>query len=89
MYFDRSERYRHVMSRAWSGEWRARNGDGILHQLVAIKPDDRLMGYLGRQTLFVADGHHRYETALAYQAEVRADARWADAPPEACRPTGS
>ncbi len=83
VYFDRSQRYRHVMARAWSDEWRARDGDGILHQLVAIEPDDRLLGYLGRQTLFVADGHHRYETALAYQAEVRADRRWADAQPGA------
>ena len=81
VYFDRSERYRHVMSRSWSDEWRARDGDGILHQLAAVEPDDRLLGYLGRQTLFVADGHHRYETALAYQAEVRGDPRWADAPP--------
>lgn len=80
IYFDRSERYRHVMGRAWSDEWRARDGDGILHQLVAVEPDDRLLGYLGRQTLYIADGHHRYETALAYQAEVRADPRRADAP---------
>ena len=36
---------------------------------------------LARQTLFVADGHHRYETALAYQAQMRADARWANAGP--------
>ena len=81
VYFDRSERYHHVMSRAWSDEWRARDGDGLLHQLAAVEADDRLLGYLGRQTLFVADGHHRYETALAHQAEVRSDARWADAPP--------
>jgi uncharacterized protein (DUF1015 family) len=81
LYFDRSERYRHVMSRAWSEEWRARDGDGLLHQLAAIEPDDRLLGYLGRQTLFIADGHHRYETALAYQAEVRADPRYAGTPP--------
>ncbi|HET9415904.1 MAG TPA: DUF1015 domain-containing protein [Candidatus Limnocylindria bacterium] len=80
IYFDRSERYRHIMSRAWTDEWRARDGDGILHQLTAIEADDRLLGYLGRQTLFIADGHHRYETALAYQAEVRADLRWTDAP---------
>jgi uncharacterized protein (DUF1015 family) len=80
VYFDRSERYHHVMSRAWTDEWRARDDDGILHQLLAIEADDRLLGYLGRQTLFVADGHHRYETALAYQAEIRADPRWADAP---------
>ena len=81
VYFDRSERYRHVMSRAWADEWRARDGDGILHQLAAIEADDRLIGYLAKQTLFIADGHHRYETALAHQAEVRADPRWADAPP--------
>jgi uncharacterized protein (DUF1015 family) len=81
VYFDRSERYHHVMGRAWSDEWRARDGDGILHQLTAIEADDRLIGYLAKQTLFIADGHHRYETALAYQAEIRADPRWADAPP--------
>ena len=72
VYFDRSERYHHVMSRAWSDEWRARDGDGLLHQLSAIEADERLLNYLARQTLFIADGHHRYETALAYQAEVRA-----------------
>lgn len=81
LYFDRSERYHHVMGRAWSDEWRARDGDGLLHQLAAIEADDRLLGYLGRQTLFIADGHHRYETALAYQAEVRADQRLASAAP--------
>jgi uncharacterized protein (DUF1015 family) len=81
VYFDRSERYRHVMSRTWSDEWRARDGDGLLHQLAAIEADDRLLNYLGRQTLFIADGHHRYETALAYQAEVRADPRWASVAP--------
>ena len=81
VYFDRSERYHHVMGRAWSDEWRARDGDGLLHQLAAIEADDRLLGYLGRQTLFIADGHHRYETALAYQAEVRADPRWSEALP--------
>jgi uncharacterized protein (DUF1015 family) len=80
IYFDRSELNRHVMSRAWTDEWRARDGDGILHQLAAIEADERLVGHLGRQTLYVADGHHRYETALAYQAEVRADPHRADAP---------
>ena len=80
VYFDRSERYNHIMSRAWTDEWRARDGDGLLHQVAATEADDRLIGYLGRQTLFVADGHHRYETALAYQAEVRAET---DAPPGA------
>lgn len=80
IYFDRSSRYDHVMGRPWSDEWRARDGDGLLHSLAAVEPDDRLLGYLSKQQLFVADGHHRYETALAYQAEIRSDARWAHAP---------
>lgn len=81
VYFDRSERYRHLMSRPWSDEWRAQDGDGLLHTVAAVEPDQRLLNYLSRQRLYIADGHHRYETALSYQAEVRSDPRWADAPP--------
>src|SRR5574338_172184 len=81
VYFDRSERYRHVMGRPWNDEWRARDEDGLLHTLARVEPDERLLNYLGRQRLYIADGHHRYETALAYQAEVRADPRWTDAAP--------
>jgi len=80
VYFDRSSRYDHLMGRPWSDEWRARDGDGLLHSLAAVEPDDRLLGYLAKHQLFVADGHHRYETALTYQAEIRSDPRWADAP---------
>ncbi len=74
MYFDRSERYRHVMSRPWSDEWRARDDDGLLHQLAAVEADERLLNHLARQVIYVADGHHRYETAIAFQSEVRSDA---------------
>jgi uncharacterized protein (DUF1015 family) len=81
IYFDRSARYDHVMGRPWTDEWRARDDDGLLHSLAAVEPDERLLNYLGRQQLFIADGHHRYETALAYQADIRSDPRWADAPP--------
>ena len=73
IYFDRSSHYDHAMSVPWSDEWRARDGDGLLHSLAAVEPEDRLLGYLARQQLYIADGHHRYETALAYQAEIRAD----------------
>ncbi len=81
VYFDRSERYRHVMGRAWDDEWRARDEEGLLHTLAAVEPDDRMTGYLSRQRLYIADGHHRYETALTRQAEVRSDPRLAGAPP--------
>ena len=81
LYFDRSARYRHVMSRSWTDEWRARDGDGLLHQVAAIEPDERLLGFLSQQRLFVADGHHRYETALAYRAELRSRPELAGRPP--------
>jgi uncharacterized protein (DUF1015 family) len=80
LYFDPSESSQ-PLGRALGDEWRARDDDGLIHQLRAIEPDDGVLEDLGRQTLFVADGHHRYETALAYQAEVRDDPRWADAGP--------
>ncbi|HLY35539.1 MAG TPA: DUF1015 domain-containing protein [Candidatus Limnocylindria bacterium] len=80
LYFDGSDRYRTLMSRAWTDEWRARDGDGLLHMLAAIEPDEPLARYLSHQRLFLADGHHRYETALAYQAEIRADPRWSSVP---------
>ena len=67
--------------RTLGDEWRARDDDGLIHQLAAIEADERMLDGLSRQTLFVADGHHRYETALAYQAEVRADPILAAAAP--------
>lgn len=71
IYFDQPAPYRHLMGRSWTDAWRARDADGLLHQVAAFEPDQRLLTYLSRQRLFVADGHHRYETALAYQAELR------------------
>jgi len=72
VYFDRSGAGPFGGS-ALGDAWRARDDDGLIHELTAIEPDESLLADLGRQTLFVADGHHRYETALVYQAEVRAD----------------
>jgi uncharacterized protein (DUF1015 family) len=82
VYFDRA-RGPDPIDLAAGDQWRARDGDAILHTLGASVPDDRLLGYLSRQRLFLADGHHRYETALTHQAEVRSNPRWADAPPGA------
>ena len=79
IYFD-SRRIQHGRN-VRGEEWRARDDDGLIHQLTAFEPDEALLDALGSQTLFVADGHHRYETAMAYQAEVRADPRWSTAAP--------
>ena len=81
IYFDRSARYDQLMGLPWNDEWRARDGDGLLHSVAAVEPDERLLQHLSRQQLYIADGHHRYETALAYQAAVRSDPALADAEP--------
>ena len=81
LYFDRSSHADDAIRRSGADEWRARDGDGLLHAVVPIEPDERLLDHLARQTLYVADGHHRYETALAYQRGVRADQELAGAAP--------
>lgn len=71
LYSDRSDRYRGLIDRPVFDEWRARDGDGLLHRAGVIDDEAGLGAYLSRRRLIVADGHHRYETALAYRAEVR------------------
>ena len=51
--------------------------DGERHSLWAInKPEaiDQLCANLSQQPLYIADGHHRYESALSYQRGRRAAA---------------
>jgi uncharacterized protein (DUF1015 family) len=81
IYFDRSTHHDHLLGLPWTDEWRARDGDGLLHSLAAVEPDERMLRHLSRQQLYIADGHHRYETALAYQAVIRSDPAFADAVP--------
>ncbi len=63
-------------ARAVGGDaWReARDGDGNTHRFASVSGaavEDVLAGLLARP-LYIADGHHRYETALAYRDERRA-----------------
>jgi uncharacterized protein (DUF1015 family) len=52
----------------------AHDRDGNTHRITPVRGAHarRLTGLLGDQTLYIADGHHRYETALAYRDERRA-----------------
>jgi uncharacterized protein (DUF1015 family) len=60
--------------------------DGQRHAIwVASDPDllAHLQEAFADETLYVADGHHRYETALGYRDEVRASApTWTGEEPE-------
>lgn len=48
--------------------------DGVEHCLFPVQGDivDEIRRVIGEAPLLIADGHHRYETALAYQEEQRA-----------------
>lgn len=53
----------------------ARDAGGVEHRLVAIdapEPIAAIRAFLANRPVVIADGHHRYETALAYRDERRA-----------------
>jgi uncharacterized protein (DUF1015 family) len=52
----------------------AHDRDGNTHRVTPVRGAHArlLTELLGDQTLYIADGHHRYETALAYRDERRA-----------------
>lgn len=49
--------------------------DGVLHRLWQVSEPaivQKAQGLLDNKPLFIADGHHRYETAINYRDEMRA-----------------
>jgi uncharacterized protein (DUF1015 family) len=62
--------------------------DGIEHRLAKVAEPDAIRAiveHLKKSTLLIADGHHRYETALRYGEEV-AEARAAQGATSAAHP---
>ena len=59
----------------------ARDEYGVLHRLWPIFDSDviaTVVAQMAAQKLVIADGHHRYETAIAYRNECRAKATQRD-----------
>jgi len=55
----------------------ARDDAGVEHTLAPLRDaaaQESIRRFLGERSVVIADGHHRYETALAYRDERRADA---------------
>ncbi|MEP6758778.1 MAG: DUF1015 domain-containing protein [Actinomycetota bacterium] len=46
--------------------------EGVTHRLWVIDGDERIDDWLAPEDLLIADGHHRYTTALAYRDERHA-----------------
>jgi uncharacterized protein (DUF1015 family) len=58
-----------------------RNEEGIEHTLAPLRDPDavaQVRSFLAKRPVVIADGHHRYETALAYRDERRADGAGVD-----------
>ncbi len=54
--------------------YRFTTDDGILHELMELSDAsviNELRSYMSDKKIFIADGHHRYETALLYRDERR------------------
>src|SRR4051812_13501382 len=61
---------------AWTDE------DGVEHALWVITDPDRveaISARVGSEAVVIADGHHRFETSLAYRDAQRSDPEVADA----------
>jgi uncharacterized protein (DUF1015 family) len=59
--------------------------DGQRHRLLSVSPEREraIAAAFGPRSIYIADGHHRYETALAYRDERRALAEhWTGEEPE-------
>ena len=71
-----------VLEKAMACEGKPRaevtDGDGVIHRLwVVSKPEqvDALSHLMDGRDLFIADGHHRYETSVRYMEESHADGK--------------
>ena len=45
--------------------------EGVAHRMWAVEPDPRIAGWVRDEPMLIADGHHRYTTALRYRHERR------------------
>ena len=45
--------------------------EGVRHRLWVVPPDPGIAAEVAKQTMLIADGHHRYTTALRYRDERR------------------
>ncbi len=76
LYSDDDQRVRSELATITAGDpgaFGTTAGDGVLHELWDIDAPAtaaRLIDALGKRDVFIADGHHRYTTALNYRDEL-------------------
>jgi len=77
LYEDREDEVARALDASFDGERAQGYGDpqGSRHTVAPVTDRDRIDAVaraLEKRSLVIADGHHRYETALAYRDECRA-----------------
>lgn len=77
LFSDPEQRVHHLLTQATGTEKpriEVADEEGFVHRLWVVTDPrvlDALVGELRSKPLFIADGHHRYETALTYQRQRR------------------
>lgn len=76
LYADADRALDAVMDRAMAGKpiEQATDKNGVINTIWAITDPseiDKVQSFLADKQIAIADGHHRYETALAYRDEMR------------------
>ncbi len=86
LYRDAAGRIAELIARATAPLLEGATPDGQRHTLLSLDDASTLEGIaaaLRDEPIYIADGHHRYETALAYRDERRAQAgEWSGEEPE-------
>ncbi len=75
LYSDPAREIEALLEEASGAPAEARDEYGVIHRLRPIEEPrlvQRIVAGMRPQKLVIADGHHRYETALAYRDECRA-----------------
>ena len=85
LYEDRDAKLASVLGQALEGPGAlvATDDAGVEQTLVPLREGasiEEIRGFLAERPVVIADGHHRYETALRYRDERRAAGAPADAP---------
>ncbi|MCP5043636.1 MAG: DUF1015 domain-containing protein [bacterium] len=79
LYEDREQELAAILARALDNHLLAEASDdaGVEYALALLNDSDDVeivQAFMGRSPVVIADGHHRYETALAYRDESRTTA---------------
>ena len=84
LYSDPSAEIDHALASSDSPVAEMRDEYGVLHQVWRVSDTgaiDLVRNKMRDKKLIIADGHHRYETALTYRNERRAEKEAAETPP--------